>query len=391
MRREVLILLIVVIVVVLFAVLLNSNVGKHHHHGHHHHHREKSPVRKASRQLVSYDDFKNYQDGVSYPFFSPATNDATVTVNPTTGGIKFNETPQAFVATVPQGPVGTLDHVKWLGYWRKGDAVVPGADYKSFTAPSDGRWLIIKASGVGADQYYSAPVPPDVAYCLRDQYQDPRPCCAAFAILDPVNLLTCDFLITRKRVYAIYERLPFLKPGWPIPPVYQGPNLISAGDYHGFTHIVPIFERDQNVAPLEEDLDLEFRYNKVKGVLEWWVNGVRRLEWTRIGAGMDRQYRALDHNGPDVRITPDGFCAGFGLFSLLDCHDTNEDQTSDPAPVQLCSPSVEYVNPKLDLSYPFGQAILDTTFIDTTSAAGNRIFGQGVQFNIKALSVYHGE
>ena len=357
-------------------------------------HRKDSDQKDRSQQrrkLIFSDNFKRYVRGVSYGFFSPTSNDATATNDPINGGLTFNAIPQPFTSTVPQGPLATLDHVKDLEYSAGGDAVVAGAGYKMFTAPTNGDWLILKASGVGADQYYSQPLPPAVAGAIRNQYSDPRPCCATFAILDPINLITCDFLLTRERVFAIYEHLPFLKPGWPIPPIYQGPNLEQIGDYHGFTHAVPIYERDQTIAPMDEKLDLEFRYNRKQGVLEWWINGVQRLSWSRIGAAMDRQYRALDHNGPDTRFEPEGFCAGFGLFSLLDCHETSEDIYLDPAPVQLCVPPVEYINPKAELLWPYGIAQLDTTFLDTTSALGNRLFGQGAQLTVSSLRVYHGK
>ena len=386
--KPIVVIIVVAILVIFVLIILNQKKGRDVPQER----RQDVPKRKPgpTRTLIFSDNFKSYVRGTSYGFFSPTSNDATVTNNPTSGGLTFNATPQAFVSTVPQGPLATLDHVKDLEYSAGGDAVVPGAGYKMFTAPTNGEWLILKASGVGADQYFSQPLPTAVAQAVRDQYKDPRPCCATFAILDPVNLITCDFLLTRERGFAIYEHLPFLKPGWPIPPIYQGPNLVQAGDYHGFTHAVPIYERDQTIAPMNEKLDLEFRYNRLGGVFEWWINGVKRLSWSRIGAGMERQYRALDHNGPDTRFEPEGFCAGFGLFSLLDCHETSEDIRLDPAPVQLCTPEIEYVNPKSELMWPYGVAEMDTSFLDMSSLIGNRLFGQGAQLTVSTLSVYHG-
>lgn len=344
----------------------------------------------GSPQILSQDLFKTFSYGVggTYGLFSPQSNDATVTADPILGGLSFNATPQAFTATTPQGGLGTLDHVKFLAYRTDGDSPVAAATYTAFTAPDDGSELVYEGVDVGVKQYLPNPVPVGIAGGVIDQTKDVRLCCGGLGVLDPDNYLTFDVLFADTQIYAVYEHLPFLKPGWPSPPAYTGPNTVTAGDYHGFTHLIPLAERPTTGDPLTNTVNVKFCYNKQQGYVRWLINDQERARVSNLGMALDRRLRVLDHNGPDVQIIPTRLCFGLNLFTLLDMHEPSKGDTSDLALVRLCTPSTQYVNPRLDRVWPGGNPTPDTTFLDASSLLENRLFGQGCQEVIKQSLVY---
>lgn len=344
------------------------------------------------KQFLINDNLSHYSTGMggTYGLYSPTSNDGTV-VPGVNGGLLINPLPQPFVSTVPQSGFGTLDHVKYLAYRADGDtpATGLGSNFSAFTAPTDGTELVYECPNIAAQQTFASPIPAAIAGGVIDQNKDPRLCCAGMAVLDPDNLLTFDVLFTNTEIYAIYERLPFGKPGWPAsPPAYTGPDVLTSGDYHGFTHLIPLGCRQSGVSPLSATTRVQFAYNKALGYARWLINGDEKFRISKIGCALDSKYRVLDHDGPDVLVSPNRLSFGFCLFSLLDMHEPSQQNLSDLALVQLCTPNQQYVNPRLDRIWPGGNPQYDSTFLDPTSNVANRLFGQGVQLSVDKVLIY---
>lgn len=344
--------------------------------------------------ILSEDNFSVFNTGpggnfgyFSFPPFVPQANDATVVAGP--NGLEINPTPQSFTATVGQNPFGLLDHVKFLVYRADGNSPVAGASYSAFIAPDDGSELVYECIDYASDQYFPNPIPAAIAGGVLDKYRDPRLACSCCAVLDPDNFFTFDCIATRDGYYAIYEFLPFLKPGWPFaPPSYDSYNPPVNGDYHAFTHIIPLGGRDSSVAPLDDKANIKVCYNKQKGYVRWLINDSEKFRVENIGAALDPRYKVIDHNGPDIKVVPNRLCFGFNLFTLLDAHEPSAKNLDDLALVQLTDVPTQYVNPRSDRTWPGGIPVYDSTFLDPTSATANRLFGQGAQARVGGSKVY---
>lgn len=343
----------------------------------------------VNRQTILSD---NVLTPASYGLYTsgPFTgNDGVLTVDAT--GLHLNKVAQAFTLTQAQGPFATLDHVKYLAYRTDGDVPnVLGSNYSAFTAPTDGSEMVY-ACDIACAQNPMPAVPAPIFGGVIDAYKDIRLSCAGLAVLDPDNLLTFDVLFSNTAIYAIYEHLPFLKPGWPVPPDYPvGTNPLATvpNDYHGFTHLIPLGSR-VGATPLSEFTNVKICYNKALGYVRWLINDSEVYRLTNIGAAIPgTKYRVLDHNGPAVHISPNRLCFGICLFTLLDMHEPSQGDETDLALVQLCAPASQYVNPRLPRTWPSGAPQLDTTFLDAVSLVGNRIWGQGAQLNLTSSKIY---
>lgn len=265
-------------------------------------------------------------------------------INPTTGK-------PAFTRTVPQtggGVDGAIDHVKWLVYMNN----TASSGYLGFDAllTADVRceaMITGQVHGVENHPFGTAVSQPSTDARL-----------AAFALntADFETGMVFDFFFTNERVYAVYERLPFMR--------------TSTNRYAAFTYLVPVATRTPSTVH-----DARIEYDRASGRVRWKLLGNTVFEVTRIGRRIDRQYLLIDHGGVEQTVTPRQLACGLGTFTLLDGYSP----AAGKGLVRLSSAPSHYFLPHL--GEPYAQS-----FVDESSQASSRLFGQGVDFRVTDVS-----
>jgi hypothetical protein len=283
-----------------------------------------------------FDDFSGIAPGApgsAWTFFSsppllPKANDAAGGVTSGPNGLQINSTP--FTFTAPNG----VDHVKYLVY------------STPYTAPDSGELvyeakLSVKQTGLDGLPDILKAATPDSVQGVNNVNSDARLSTAGMVTIDPATLIVFDFFLTNEDIYALYERLPFLRTEWGGP----GPN------YTAFTHLIPVGKRN-TADPLSDFVVLAIKYNKSKGYVTWWINGVKVFEVSRIGLPLERKYRVLEETVPGRQmdpakvITPQSLQFGFGTFSIMDAtNPQNPGQLSNDGLVDLTQGTFPYANP----------------------------------------------
>lgn len=253
-----------------------------------------------------------------------------------------------------------LDHIKYFALTKQ-----------YFTAPNDGKELVtetvLSCFQILPDEIPFPYAPPGSATGIADPEEDPRLCAAVFNNIDEETFLVADFFVTNKRVYALYERLPFGRGNGNLP-----------SNYMAFTHLIPLSTRKP-----EDNIKLSIAYNKKLNYVRWIINDIEMFRVNRLGYPIGQEYRVIQHDGLPELVTPNGFKTGFGAFSLLDAYAPNNlqrwnnaglvnlegenkvnpmytDQNGEPLPL-------EYIHP---------------------SSRDVQVFGQGVDMTLRYISVY---
>jgi hypothetical protein len=239
-----------------------------------------------------------------------------------------------------------LDHVKWLTFMNNtastgisGFDAVPGQELACSTR------MIGQTFGTRFQPFGSKAGTNDFRL-------------AAFAqnMIDFESFMVFDFLFTNKRIYAIYERLPF--------------GRTQTNNYAAFTFAVPLAARSTGTAH-----DVKIAYDRSAGVVRWILNGKEVYRVSQIGRRLHRKYMIIDHGGVEETVSPRQLNCGMGMFSLLD-----SSEGSKPGLVKLSSTPNSYFSPSK------GEPSLQT-FIDGDSLPSSRLFGQGVEFRIGTYRV----
>jgi hypothetical protein len=272
--------------------------------------------------------------------------------NPTTGEPAFTRTlGQEGAADNPSALPGGLDHVKWLAYMNHlASSGVPGFDAVA------GQELAFQ-TGLSGESFGTAGHPFGAA--VRDPGDDVRLAAAAMTAIDFDTFMVFDLFLTNRRIYAVYERLPFARSRY--------------GDYAAFTYMVPVATRTPN-----EWHALKIAYQKAAGTVRWFVDQREVFRVTRIGRRIDRRYLTIDHGGVEADVSPNQLDGGLGLFTLLDGY-----RPSNKALVRLSTADGFYGN------VGTGHVAAPGTgyFLDETSAPGSRLFGQGAVLRAQACAV----
>jgi hypothetical protein len=134
---------------------------------------------------------------------------------------------------------------------------------------------------------------------VRDPGDDLRLAAAAMTSVDFDTCMVFDLIVTNRRIYAVYERLPFTRSRY--------------GPYAAFSYTIPVATR----APHEWHA-LKIAYDKIAGTVLWFVNDREVFPVTRLGRRIDKQYPTLDHGGVEADVSPNQLDGGLGLFTLLD-------------------------------------------------------------------------
>jgi len=264
--------------------------------------------------------------------------------NPQTGEPAFKRTLSQ--ETDNGGLPGSLDHVKWLVYMDHlstqgypGFDAIPGQTLVCET------WMSCRTFGTAAHPFGAA---------IQDPNDDFRLACCAMNTIDLETGLVFNFFLTNARIYALYERLPFVRD--------------TLGNYAAFTFSIPVTERSPT-----DTHHLKVTYNKTTGTVRWFVDEVEVYRVDKIGFLTERRYLTLDHGGVETTVSPNQLACGMGMFTLLDgCR-------SNLGLVRLSS-LLEYRTP--DVGAPTGVA-----FLDDHSLQSHRLFGQGAQLEIQKYAV----
>jgi len=265
-------------------------------------------------------------------------------LNAQTGLPAFSMTvpPESATSTNP----GALDHVKWLIFMNNtastgvsGFDAVPGQELACSTR------MIGQTFGTRFHPFGS-----------KASATDYRLASFAMNTIDFESYMVFDFMFTNKRIYAIYERLPF--------------GRTQTNNYAAFTFAIPLAARSTGTAH-----DVKIAYDRSAGVVRWILDGKEVYRVSQIGRRLSRRYMVIDHGGVEQTVVPRQLNCGMGMFSLLDASDG-----SQPGLVRLSKTPNFYFMPSK------GEPSLQT-FVDEASLPGSRLFGQGVEFRIGTYRV----
>ena len=291
-------------------------------------------------------------DGVAAPAGDGGLTVRARGTNPATGEPAFTRTlGQEGAADNPDALPGGLDHVKWLVYMNHlASSGVPGFDAVA------GRELAFR-TGLSGACFGTAGHPFGAA--VSDPGDDPRLAAAAMTTIDFDTCMVFDLFVTNRRIYAVYERLPFARSRY--------------GNYAAFAYLIPVATRTAG-----EWHALKIAYDSAAGTVRWFVADQEVFRVTRIGRRLDRRYLTLDHGGIETDVSPGQLDGGLGLFTLLDgC------RPSHPALVRLSNADGFYVDAGTGHVATPGTG----SFRDEQSAPGSRLFGQGAELRAQACAV----
>lgn len=308
----------------------------------------------------------------NYMFFSVpgvvTANDGTATVSGS--GLTIESSP--FKWTI----ANSLDHVKYLVFKKAPFSTQYPGDEVLFEAE-------ISGAQTGLDKI------PDKLKAAAgtingvvNATSDPRPCCAAFNVVDFTNLLVFDFIITKDMVYALVERLPFNLPQWG-----------GSQQYNAYTHLIPVYTRDTSVDQLDDILHLGISYNYMTGCVKWFVKNKEVFRINKPGYLLEAKYRVTQITPIGQPVYPQSVVrspqlwVGFGTFSLLE-----ESFPINPlnlVNVGLVNFSMGGYFPYADANAaPINQPAVPLNYLADLPEIGNTtIFGQGANLRIKKLKV----
>jgi hypothetical protein len=263
----------------------------------------------------------------------------------------------AFTLTVgqeggPENPFslpGGFDHVKWLAYAAHGASsgypgfdAVPGQELKFDT------WIGGQSYGNEFNPFGNA---------VSDPQDDVRLAAPAMNTIDLETYLVSDFFMTNKRIYALYERLPF--------------GRTPDDNYAAFTYAIPVGTRKPG-----QMQHLAIAYNRSAGTMRWLIDDVEVFRVDHLGFRLpSRQYMILDHGGTEETVVCRQRDVGMGTFTLLD-----GGTPSQQALVQLTT------SPSFYFSTTTGQPTAQT-FLDLYSTHLSRIWGEGADLSVKKVMV----
>jgi hypothetical protein len=260
-------------------------------------------------------------------------------LNPTTHRPAYSKTvPQEQNSALPGG----LDHVKWLVYMNH----LSSSGFPGFDAPP-GQKLVCQTTLGGSTLGTTDHPFGDAVTSAED---DLRLASFALTAIDFQTYMVFDVFYTNRRIYALYEHLPFGRQSM------GGPY----DEYAAFTYAIPIANRSpgdvHSVATV---------YDRSAGVVSWTVDGDERFRVNNLGFRIGRTNMLLDHGGTEASFQPTQLDCGLGMFTLLDGHGPHNKSL-----VKLSSTSNFYFNPILGAPTP-------EVFVDPDSRPKSRLFGQG--------------
>ena len=255
-----------------------------------------------------------------------------------------------FSLTVPPDSAtpGQYDHVKWLAYMNHAASTgIAGFDATA------GKELACEVAITGWTYgTHRSPFPQVVA-----PLEDPRLASFAQNTIDFETGMVFDFFFTNKRIYVLYERLPFAR--------------TATNHYAAFTYMIPVGWRTS----IYDWHNAKIAYNPTAGTVRWLLNGVEVFRVSQLGRRLDRQWMAIDHGGTEQTVAMRQLNCGMGLFTLLDAS-----LGGSSGLVRLSGA------PSFYFQTAMGEPNV-TSFADEYSLPNSRLFQQGAQFQVRNYKV----
>jgi hypothetical protein len=249
----------------------------------------------------------------------------------------------AFTVTSPQSSgdkLGFADHTKYMAT----PAVTTNEGLGGFDVPSDGALtctttdLAVTTTGTAANPFGKNVTNPG---------SDLRLGSGSANSFDPANDTVFDFFTTNTEIYAYYERL-----------------RLPGTTYAAFTYAVPVASTTPGRANT-----YQVTIGNHQSTATWILNGNPVLTVNKIGTrALPDKYKLVDNGGTDEVVKVDQLDCGISTFTLLDGVGANGRglvrEDSDPG---------YYTSP--------------TAFFDNDALARNRLFGQGVDLQVRRFAV----
>ena len=254
----------------------------------------------------------------------------------------------AFTLTQPQHPfLGTVDHMKFNVTVNHASSLgAPGFD----VAPG-------KAFGVearlGGRQYGMAGHP--FGDAVADPDADWRLGAPMLMAMCPLNSDVFDFVLTNKKVYAIYER--------------GGAMGGGETNWAVYSYTIPVADRE----PGDERL-YRMTYDPDANAMRWFIDDEQVFEVVGVGRRIDREYMLIDQGGVEEDAVPPVLNVGLGLISLLD-------GAMDGKALVNLTGNANFYDPRVGEPEP-------VEFVDPLSSDASRLFGQGAELTCKEFRVY---
>jgi hypothetical protein len=192
----------------------------------------------------------------------------------------------AFAAEVGAEPLGDADHLRWAAMANR----TSSAGFPGFDAPAEGPLSVTAELGVegfGLDRHpYGDAVP--------DPHRDLRIGAGVLVTIDMETGMVCDFIVTDRCVFAVYERLGF--PGT---------------EHAAFSYAVPVADRKPG-----DVHRLTVSYDAASTTARWFLGDDEVLAVDRLGHRvLDPSHLKRDNGRPEVSASPRQLTCGVGLFT----------------------------------------------------------------------------
>ncbi|WP_106246877.1 DUF6081 family protein [Allonocardiopsis opalescens] len=277
----------------------------------------------------------------------------------------------AFVRTLAQeddngfGISGTVDHVKWLADMaHTASSGLPGFDAVPGYELSFETWLSGRVYGCDKHPFGEA---------VHDPVDELRLASVGMNAGDPVSNTIFDFFLSDKRVYVVYERLPFARKPALAPAAWRkrfarGPKQ---GKYAAFVYQIPVARRTP-----EQWHHTRISYDRAAGKVRWYLDGELVYEVTRLGHLLpSREHLVVDHGGVPTTVEPVELNFGLGMFTCLDYAHPQQQ-----ALVRVASAEDYFFSTELGEPTP-------QHFLDDQSLEPNRLWGQGAELRVRRCVV----
>lgn len=270
-------------------------------------------------------------------------------INPITGAPAFTlSVGQEGAPDNPYSLPGGFDHVKWLAYANNlASTGYPGFDALPGQELRFDMWIGGTSYGNEQHPFGSAVVDPN---------DDIRLANPAMNTIDLATFVVADFFLTNKRIYALYERLPF--------------GRTPDNNYAAFTYAIPVGNRKPGQVH-----KLSIAYARSTNTMRWLIDDMEVYRVSRLGYRIDPRYMVLDHGGIEEEVECRQRDVGMGTFTLLDAA-----YPGRPPLVQLSNAGGFYFDTQ------FGEPTTPG-FVDLYSAPSSRLWGEGAELVVKKVVV----
>ncbi len=158
---------------------------------------------------------------------------------------------------------------------------------------------------------------------VTDPYADPRLASFCFTSTEPTLGVAFHWVCTNETFYIFVARRPGLESIF--------------GNYAVYTYLIPVYQRDLSLNPLEDIHTFQTAYNREQGTITWKLDGKPVFSINQIGVRLTEQnafvynrrghkkslqnpdsFKVFDLGGVDTLLDPVGLQSGMALTTFLD-------------------------------------------------------------------------